>query len=250
MIKSILSSAKSALILGGSSGLGLAIAKNLAEKYHLILTGRSPEKLKQAQELMSRQNMIQFFSGDLTSSDVLGDLVNQLDKHDIIPDVIIYALGGKVSGDQQPLTVDVLRRSICLNLEVAVAINQHFLPKMLERKHGRIIHVSSDCSLTGNAAPGYAAAKSAVNAYVKSTARFYARYGVMLCAVLPGIFEHEASAWSIKRDQEPEHYQQRINQMPLGRFGRVDEIAYFVANLASTQNMMCAGSLIELTGAA
>ncbi len=238
------------LITGSSGGLGFEIAKNLAQKGHqLLLTGRSLEKLKQAQNRLNSAEQHMIFCGDLTQEDCLQDMMQKMVQKGLIPDIIIHALGGRVKGDESPLTQDALRRSMRLNLEVAVELNQFFIPRMVKRGHGRLIHISSDASLTGQSAPGYAAAKAAVNAYVKSTARFYAKDNVMVCAVLPGILEHEGSVWAEKKYTHPEYYEQRIQKMPLGRFGSPEEIAPFVAALACNDSMMCAGSLIELSGA-
>ena len=135
------------------------------------------------------------------------------------------------------------------NLEVALEINNAFIPRMIENHFGRIIHVSSDSSLTGKCSPAYAAAKSAVNGYVKSAARHYTKHNVMFCAVLPGIFEHENSVWARKKSSQPDYYQQRVSQMPMGRFPHPSEVAGYVADLVCNQSMMSAGSLIELTGA-
>ena len=119
---------------------------------------------------------------------------------------------------------------------------------MLARGNGCIVHVSSDASLTGDAAPGYVAAKAAINAYVKSCARFYAKHQILICAVLPGIFEHENSVWTLKKAYDPVYYQKRLESMPLGRFLTAAELAEVIADIVSKQNMVYSGSLIDLSG--
>jgi 3-oxoacyl-[acyl-carrier protein] reductase len=238
------------LVTGSASGLGFEIAEQLAQRgCQLLLTGRSLEKLQQAQKRLCNAERHIVFCGDLTQEDYLQHMMQEMVQRELIPDVMIHSLGGRVESDASPLTRDTLQRSMRLNLEVAVELNQFFISYLVKNKYGRIIHISSDASLTGQSAPGYAAAKAAVNAYVKSTARFYAKDNVMICAVLPGILEHESSAWAEKKHAQPEYYQKRVQQMPLGRFGSPEEVAPFVAELACSDSMMCAGSLIELTGA-
>jgi NAD(P)-dependent dehydrogenase (short-subunit alcohol dehydrogenase family) len=61
--------------------------------------------------------------------------------------------------------------------------------------------------------------------------------------------EHDGSDWANKKIAQPEYYQRKIQQMPLGRFGNPKEIAGFVAELASSESMMSAGGLFELCGA-
>lgn len=238
-----------ALVTGSSRGLGYEIVKNLAQKgIQLLLTGRSLEALYQAKTRLCNAEQHLLFPGDLTQGGCLQSIMQDIVKRGVFPQMVIHNLGGKVVGDEPPLTLDALRRSMRLNMEIAVELNQFFIPYMVKNGRGRVIHISSDASLTGQSAPGYAASKAAVNAYVKSTARYYAKDNVMICAVLPGIMEHENSAWAEKKRTQPEYYQQKIQQMPLGRFGTPDEIAPFVAEIACSDSMMCAGSLIELTG--
>ncbi len=238
-----------ALVTGSSSGLGIEIAKQFNQKgVKVVVTGRNASKLEQALQQLNNIDKDSIFCGDLTDATYLAEFLTELIKRKLIPEIIIHNLGGVVIGDQAPLSAEVLSRSMRLNLEVAVEINRYFLPHMIKNKRGRIIHISSDASLTGKSAPGYAAAKAAVNAYVKSTARFYAKDNVMICAVLPGIFEHEGSVWAEKKKTHPEQYYKKLDQMPLGRFGSPQDIADIVVDIACNNNMMCAGSLIELAG--
>lgn len=237
-----------ALITGASQGLGLALAKIFDHKQmKVILTGRSQSKLEQCQQDLINPERHEYFTGDLTDDFFLSELLQTLDSKNLIPDVIIHSLGGKVPGDEQPLSQDILMKSMHLNLGVATRINAFYLPKMVSRGLGRIIHISSDASLTGQSAPAYAASKAAINGYVKSTARYYAKHQVTICAVLPGIFEHEGSVWAEKKISQPDHYQQVVTGRPIGRFNSSDEIANAVAEIACSLNIVHAGSLIELT---
>ncbi len=236
------------LITGASQGLGRALAVCFDKKQmNVLLTGRSEIKLEACQKHLLHSEQHQYFAGDLTNEAFLAELLQTMDSKQIIPDIVVHNLGGKVLGDTQPLTEAALKASIKLNLGVATQINAHFLPKMVNRASGRIIHIGSDASLTGQSAPAYAAAKAAMNAYVKSTARYYVKHHIMMCAVLPGIFEHEDSVWAEKKKTNPEHYQQAIKSRPLGRFNTPDEIATAVADIACSSTLTYAGSLIELT---
>lgn len=236
------------LITGASQGLGLSIAKMFDNKQiKMLLTGRSANRLDQCFKEFSHPQYHESFVGDLLDSKYRSQLLQQIENNHIIPDVIIHNLGGKIDNDVQPLATDVLIKSIELNLGIAASINEYFLPLMARTGGGRIIHISSDASITGRSAPGYAAAKAAVNGYVKSTARFYISQNIMMCAVLPGIFEHEGGVWTQKKITQPEYYQQKIKEMPMGRFSHPDEIAEVVVDIACSSNIIYAGSLIELT---
>jgi 3-oxoacyl-[acyl-carrier protein] reductase len=235
-----------ALITGGSQGLGLAVAKIFDKrKMQVMLSGRSRLKLENC--LSDFDNSTHgFIADDLSQESNLKEFLGKLAATKFIPDIIIHSLGGKIEGDMQPLTAELLQRSIHLNLGIAAQINAHFLPVMLERQQGCIIHISSDASLTGDAAPGYVASKAAINAYVKSTSRFYAKHNIMMCAILPGVFEHDSSSWTKKKITHPEYYEKKRQSMPLGRFADSSEIAKVVADIACSNNMVHSGSLIEL----
>lgn len=239
-----------ALITGSSKGLGLSIAKSLAKKQvQTILTSRSGSNLNLALSQLQGNEHIAF-AIDFTKEDEIDLLLKKLHSQDIIPNVLIHNLGYKVEGDSFPLNLNVIRNSLKINLEVAIKINEFFLPIMTKNKFGRIIHIGSDASVTGQASPAYVIAKSALNGYIKTAARYNAKNNIMMCAILPGILEHDGSAWAQKKISQPEHYQNTINKMPLGRFGQPEEIADLVAEIATNTSMMCAGSLFELCAAA
>jgi len=239
---------KTILITGSSQGLGFEIAKFLDKsEIQLILTGRLKQKLDYACSQL-KYNPISF-PLDLSDVSSLKLFIKNMIDQNLIPDIIIHNLGKKIDGDQQPLTVDILRKTMMINLEVAVALNEAFIPHMLEKKWGRIIHISSDSAKTGRSSPGQAASKGAINAYVKSAARYYAKNNIMFCAILPTIFEHENSVWAEKKAQQPDYYQQRKQEMPMERFAHPAELAGFIADIALNPSIMCSGSLIELTGA-
>lgn len=238
-----------ALITGSSQGLGFELAKILDQSgMRIILTGRDINKLDKAYNQLSQQKKHLVLPGDLTCTNHLNKMIAALKEQEIYPNFIIHNLGNHDPNDIFPLKPDVLRRTMQVHLDVALILNEAFLSRMMDNQFGRIIHISSDSSLTGKCSPAYAATKSAINGYVKSAARYYAKHNIMFCAVLPNIFEHENSAWTKKKKSNPSYYQERLSQMPTGRFAHPTEIAKYVADIACNKSIMSAGSLIELTG--
>lgn len=237
-----------ALITGASQGLGFALARILDNKgIRLVLTGRSREKLDRCRQDFLYPERHEYYAGDLTDDVFRSDMLIALDAKKIVPQVIVHNLGGKINGDAQPLSASILMQSMKLNLGVAADMNEFWLPKMASCGGGRIIHVSSDASMTGQCAPAYAASKAAVNGYVKSTARFYAKDNIMICAVMPGIFEHEGSVWREKKILDSNHYHNTIQNRPLKRFNSADEMACAIAEIVCSPSIVYAGGLIPLT---
>ena len=240
-----------ALITGASRGLGLGIAKKLAAAgYCLVLVGRNRHRLDTAVQSLAEPGKHMALDLDLQDPAGVESLVAHLLDHGILPEVVIHNLGGKVEHDNHPIDVATLRQSLALNLEPAVMINARLIPLMCERGSGKIIHVSSDAAINANASPGYAIAKAALNAYIVNLARHHVRDNILISGVLPGPLDHEGSDWDVKKRDNPEHYRNKVGQMPLGRFLDVDEVSDVVANLCNLTSVAMSGSLIKVSGAA
>lgn len=240
-------SEKTALVTAANRGLGFATAKALAEKgWRIILNGRDEAKTQTALDQLPGKGHLPFVY-DLLEDDAVSKLVDFLQADNLSPDLIVHNLGGKVSGDTQPLQSDVLQKSMRLNLEVALEINAALLSQ-LQQKQSKIIHIGSSAGYSGNAAPAYAIAKGALNTYVKNMARYHAKDGILFCAIIPGILDHPGSEWDRKRVNEPEKVALRESQMPTGKFAKPEEIAAYIAAIAEVDNIQATGSIISLEG--
>lgn len=248
----ILNENKIALITGASRGIGLAIAQKLAKSnFQVLLVARNLTHLEQARQTLVNPEHHHIFDIDLTQTPLLVQLTKDLQTAKLIPQVIVHNLGGKCDTDTPPLSRQTLRDSMTLNCEIALELNERLIPQIIHHwSEGRIVHISSDASISGKAAPGYAAAKAALNTYIKSAARFYAPDNIMLCAVLPGVIEFPGSYWANVQQQNPQKYQHQIAGMPLKRFGTPQEVAAFVNNLCTTHNMLTTGACFTLNGGA
>jgi len=242
---------KTILVTGSSQGLGLAIAKELSKNgFSVILNGRDLVSLQRALTQLASPNEHYLFCHDLTKEDAIEALDAFLKAHAIALYGVVHNLGGKVKEDVQPLHVKILHASMRLNVEVGIEINNYVIPHMIAKGGGKIVHIGSSAALNGNASPSYAISKAALHAYVKNSARYYAKENIMMCAVVPSILEHEGSEWSVKRVREPLKYENRKAQMPLGRFAMPEEIAPYVSALFSIESMQATGSIICLEGGA
>lgn len=235
------------IITGASKGIGLGIARELHQAgHHVLLVARSLDLLQSVKdELVDRCDI---FCYDLLQQDCRLKLLDMLKKQNLIPDAIVHNVGGRIGEDRQPLSYNALKKSIDFNLGIAVALNYYLIPRMIENGGGHILHISSDSAIMGNGAPGYVAAKSGLNAYIRSTARFYAKEGIIVNGIMPGIIDFKGGIWDMKRLSEPEKYEKVKMQQALGRFGRVDEVAKFAKDLIESSNMLTSGEIFVLNG--
>jgi len=120
-------------------------------------------------------------------------------------------------------------------------------PHMIERKQGKIINVSSTAAehgLIGNS--NYAASKAGVNALTKTAALELARYGINVNAVEPFIIETRFTEWV----KDPRFKDKYLSRIPLGRFGKPEDVAGAVLFLASDEASYITGKTIEIDGGA
>jgi 3-oxoacyl-[acyl-carrier protein] reductase len=128
-------------------------------------------------------------------------------------------------------------------------MHQLVLPGMIERGWGRIVTITSVWGRETGGAPAYNAAKAAEISVVKSLARDAAASGVTVNAVAPGSILWTGGGWDRRQKADPEGIAEFVRtDMPLGRFGDVDEVASVVAFICSTQASLVNGAVISVDG--
>jgi 3-oxoacyl-[acyl-carrier protein] reductase len=120
---------------------------------------------------------------------------------------------------------------------------------MLERGWGRVVVISSVFGREAGGAPAYNAAKAAENSMVKSLAREVAGKGVTVNAVAPGSVLWEGGGWHRRQQADPQAIAEFVrHEMPMGRFGTVNEVAHVVAFVCSQQASLLTGACINVDG--
>ena len=128
-------------------------------------------------------------------------------------------------------------------------MTQLVLPGMLERGWGRIVAITSVWGRETGGAPAYNAAKAAEISFVKSLAREVAAKGVTVNAVAPGSILWPGGGWDRRQEADPEGIADFVRlDMPLGRFGAVEEVASVVAFVCSMQASLVNGAVIAVDG--
>lgn len=258
---------KKALVTGSSKGIGEAIARKLAmEGAIVIVHGRDRAQTeKVASDIIALGGRAYAVLGDLTDDEQVSRLIGDAEKLAGPIDILVNNAGGSGGAKEswaqtQPAT---WAAAYDRNVLAAVRVTTRLLPAMRVAKWGRVINISSlAATLAPPSGADYAACKAAINAMTVSMAKAVAAEGVTVNAISPGTI-HSATLDSRFREVAAERGLAAIDapwdeieravlplfaQVPVGRVGRLDEIANAVAFLASPLAGYITGSNLRIDG--
>jgi 3-oxoacyl-[acyl-carrier protein] reductase len=249
---------KVALIGGASKGLGLAAARALcAEGAHAALMARSPDVLEQAAEDLRQTTGAEVLAVavDLSQTDDLPDAVDQaLDAFGRI-DILINNAGGPPTGQFLDLGLDDWLHAFHLNLASAVTLAKLVVPRMKENNFGRIINLTSiavkqplDNLILSNSI------RAGVHGWAKTLASELAPHGITVNNIMPGYTLTDRVRGLARNMAEEEGVSpeavihQLVEDIPMGRLGRPDELGDLAAFLASERAAYITGASIPVDG--
>lgn len=244
---------RTALVLGSTSGIGLAIGRALdSEGAHVVLSGRRGDRARaEAQELASGWGV----EADLARADAPGGLVAEVRERFGSVDVLVLNGGGPPPGDATGFDDEQLRAALEQNLLHQRHLVEAVLPDMRAAGWGRIIAVGS--SGVQQPIPGLALsniARAGLAAYLKSLAPVVARDGVTVNMVLPGRIDTDRvagldDAAATRGGISPQEARDRSEaNIPAGRYGRPEEFAAVAVFLASSAASYVTGEQIRCDG--
>lgn len=233
---------KIALVTGASRGIGAAIARRLHADGCTVVLNYLHSKEK-AQALAEELGGLAL-PCDVSDPQQVSEMFNSVLENFCQLDVLVCNAGVAWQGLTQDMTVPEYRRLMGVDLDGAFYCCRAALPPMIRRKEGRIVLVSSMWGQTGGACEAaYSAAKAGLIGLGRALAKEVGPSGITVNVVAPGVIDTEMNA-----HLSPEDLSALAEETPLGRIGRVEEVAGAVSFLCGPDGGFVTGQVLAPNG--
>ncbi len=240
---------RSALVTGGTRGLGRVMAEALAEAgASVCITSRSIDAARTAAEEIAAASgaRIEGIEAEMTTADGVSRLVDVAHRDFGRVDILVNNAGVNIRGSVGELSESDWDTVVDTNLKAVFLLSRAFGPLMCEHRWGRVINLSSMLAAIG--LPGrapYAASKAGVVGLTRVLALEWAASGVTVNAICPGPFATEMNRQLL---EDPEKYAAFVQKLPVGRWGELHEIKGIVVFLASNASSFMTGAALAIDG--
>lgn len=234
---------KNVFITGSTRGIGAAVALAFAKAgANIVLNGRKAIPEEKINGIKAQGVNCIGVSGDISDYEKAGLMVEEAEKQLGSIDILINNAG--ITNDKLLMRMSAEDFKACLDINLTGTFNmtQHVLKKMMKKREGAIINLSSVSGLIGNVGQAnYAASKAGVVGFTKSVAREAAARGVTCNAIAPGFIATDMT--EVLSDKVKE---QVVKQIPMQRFGSVEDVANAAIFLAESPYIT--GQVINVDG--
>jgi NAD(P)-dependent dehydrogenase (short-subunit alcohol dehydrogenase family) len=235
-----------AIITGGGSGIGLAIAERFAKAdISTIIIGRDTQKLAAAKAQLG--DNCHPLTHDLNDLGSLPALVDQIISRFGRIDILVNNAGINMKKEFQEVTDEEFDQVLLTNVRAVFALSREVVKTMLPHRSGNIINISSMASQYGiPKVIAYTASKAAIEGMTRAMAVELSPEGILVNCIAPGFIATEMSSRALNGD--PERKQKVLSRTPLGRLGDPGDIADVALFLASGQASYLTGVVLPVDG--
>lgn len=240
---------KTAIVTGASRGIGREIAKALAREGAFVVVnyhGSADKAEETVQEIRKNGGKAEAYPCDVSDFHASEEMVKHILKEYGKVDILINNAGITRDGLLMRMSEEDFDRVLAINLKGSFHMIRHLSRQFLKQRSGRIISISSISGILGNAGQtNYAASKAGIIGLTKSAARELAGRGVCVNAIAPGFIETEMTNVLSESVREA-----AVKQIPLGHFGKPEDVAELAVFLASDRAKYITGQVICVDGGA
>ncbi|MEI3613385.1 SDR family oxidoreductase [Pseudogracilibacillus sp. SO30301A] len=237
---------KRALITGGGTGIGFAIAELLGSLgAHVIIAARTVEKLENATQQLREKNIkVDYLPVNIRDETEVEELFKKIFSKWETLDFLINNAGGQFAAPAKEISHGGFRAVVDLNLQGTWHMSSTFAKKLIVKgSEGRIINIVL-CLKSGM--PGMvhaAAARAGVMNMTKTLAYEWGSQGITVNTIAPGTIQTDGL-----EQYDEKHLQKSIEELPINRMGTANEVAHAVAYLLSPAGSYFTGTTLEIDG--
>ena len=235
-----------AIVTGGASGIGLAIAEKLvSEKIHTIIISRDQMKLEAAKKSLGAYcHKVSF---DLNNLSDIPQLVEDLVKEFGKIDILVNNAGINMKKDFVDVTDEDFQAVLNTNVMAVFSLSREVSKSMLKNGKGSIINISSMASQYGiPKVIAYTASKSAIEGMTRAMAVELSPLGIRVNCIAPGFIATDMSAKAL--DNDPERKEKAIGRTPMGYLGQPADVAEAAYFLATDHSKYITGTILPVDG--
>ena len=241
---------KAALVTGGSRGIGLAIAKGLAQNgADVAIVARTKKQLEEAKEEIQRCSgrKVWTFSFDLGNTDLIEGLFRKVINKTGVVDILVNCAGENLRAKAEETRLSAWEKVLKVNLTAVFVMSQAFCRSRKEAgAGGKIINIGSlMCHGARPTTAAYASSKGGLLMLTRSLAVEWAKYNINVNAIGPGYIATDLTA-KLKADKKFSEWV--VSKTPTGRWGRPEDLAGAAVFLASSASDFITGQILYVDG--